>query len=135
MPATPVPAVNLRAALMRAAVAYGTLAAPLDGIEIPLRVAMSVTWENGVAHINIGDADAAERVAHTLHLDYQPHASTARVHNWSGTLHDQPVIVTGHGPLGTNPDVLRLRARAAARRKLDLLVPAARTARVIDVTA
>lgn len=132
---TPIPPVNLKAPLMRAAVAYGTLAAPLEGIEVPLRVALQMRWENGTAHIDIGDADTAERVAHTLQLGYQSHASTSRVHNWSGTVHDQPVIITGRGPLGTNPDVLRLRARAAARRKLDLLVPAARTARVIDVTA
>ena len=132
---TPQLAVNLKAAFMRAAVTYGTLAAPLEGIEIPLRVGMSLRWENGTALIDIGDADAAERVAHTLGLDYQADASGARTHNWAGTVHDQPVIVTGHGSLGTDPDVIRLRARAAARRKLDLLVPSARTPRVIDVTA
>lgn len=132
---TPIPPVNLKATLMRAAIAYGTLAAPLEGIEVPLRVALQMRWGNGTAHIDIGDADAAERVAHTLRLDYQPHASTTHIHNWSGTVHDQPVIITGRGPLGTNPDVVRLRARAAARRRLDLLVPSARAPRVIDVTA
>lgn len=135
MHARSIPPVNLRAALMRAAVTYGTLAAPLEGIEIPLHVTLSLRWEDGAARIEIGNADTAEQVAHTLGLDHQPQASGARIHHWAGTVHDQRVTVTGHGPLGNDPDVLRRRARAEARRRLDLLVPSARAARIIDVTA
>lgn len=132
---TPQPTADMKALFSRAAIAYATLAGPLEGMELPLQCMPVPSFDLGTVRIDVPDADHAETLAHRLGLTYETDASGARRHLWSGHLHDQHIVVTGHGTLGTDPDVLRRRARAASRRKIDLLVPSARTPRVIDVTA
>lgn len=127
---------DLSAALKRAAVAFATNSGPVEGIHIPLHVAVALRWEYGTVIIDIGDARTARTIANRLGLTAEPQVTSTQ-HAWRGVHNDSPTIVIGRGVLTGTPDDDRRAELATARRRRDLtagalpVIPVTR----VDVTA
>lgn len=131
---------DLSRRLIAAAAAYkmlGDVVRERRDVRVPAKVAVTLTWEHGIALVEVADPDTASAVADILGLTRGPgplgeliNRSTGQhTYGWRGAVCDVPVVLVGRGRLADD-----ITDQMAARILNDIAAVTA-TATRLDVTA